>query len=55
MDTAPEVNAEVATFRSVALPLQNGQSDSTLRQEFDEQSSLQKEKIKIKRGRVQKT
>ena len=51
-DTAPEVNAEVATFRSVALPLQNGQSDSTLRQEFDEQSSLQKGKspknIKIK-------
>ena len=43
-DTAPEVNAEVATFRSVALSLQSGQPDSTLRQELDEQSSLQKEK-----------
>lgn len=53
-DTAPEVNAEVATFRSVALPLQNGQSDSTLRQEFDEQSSLQKEKNKKLKGEESK-
>lgn len=53
-DTAPEVNAAAATFRSVALPLQNGQPDSTLRQEFDEQSSLQKEKNKKLKGEESK-